>query len=482
MGQEISSAHFSDRDFAEFHARLSEETRLLNELALAGQFSERLHTVGYEVEAWLVDANMRPVPDNEAFLAELNDDLACPELARFNVELNYPPLRLRCGALERMQRDLDEFVARAVAVAESRDQLFLLIGTLPTVERAELHLGNMTPLNRYRALNEQILRFRGQPVRLDIVGREHLRYDHEDVMLEAATTSFQLHLQTPFDLAPAYLNASIAMSFATVAISVNSPYLFGFDLWDETRIPLFEQAIDVGGCRGASRGPLHRVSFGTGYARESLLECFAENLEHFPVLLPRLQDTTPDRFEHLRLHNGTIWRWNRPLVGFDDDGRPHFRIEHRVMAAGPTVADMLANAAFYYGLVEYWVANRRSLPFSFPVARDNFYQAARYGLSAHVRWENDQSFSVSRIVVHWLLPMAREGLQSLGLSTAEIDDALCIIAERVETGQTGAAWQRGYLANHPGDWIGMTRRYFELQRLGRPVHQWPGAKSDVSRN
>lgn len=480
MGQEISSSHFTDQDFHEFSARLAQETRLLEASATAGNCSERRHTIGYEVEAWLVDRDMSPAPDNEAFLVDLDDELACPELARFNVELNYPPLPLQRGTLAQMRRDLEEFFGRASSVAVARNEDLLLIGILPTVQREQLHLGNMTPLNRYHALNEQILRFRGRPVELDIVGREHLRYEHDDVMLEAATTSFQLHLQTPYSLTHEYLNASIALSFATVAASVNSPLLFQKDLWDETRIPLFEQAIDIGGYRGASRGPLHRVSFGTGYARESVLECFIENLDHFPVLLPRLYDEPPERYEHLRLHNGTIWRWNRPLVGFGENGEPHFRIEHRVMPAGPTVADMLANAAFYFGLVESWVQGRRALPYAFSVARDNFYQAARYGLSAHVRWEYEQSMSVRRLLTEWLLPMAKEGLQSLGVSDSEIDANLGIVVERIESGRTGAAWQREYMQNHPDDWVGMARCYLELQRLGKPVHQWPGGQFHVS--
>ncbi|MGV6817828.1 MAG: glutamate--cysteine ligase [Thiotrichales bacterium] len=480
MGQEISSSQFTEKDFIEFSSRLRDETALLKECVASGLCSEREHMIGYEVEAWLVDGNMSPAADNEGFLASLNDELACPELARFNIELNYPPLRLQRGALAQMHDDLKQFVDRAVTVAASRDEDVLLIGTLPTLAPEVLHLGNMTPLNRYRALNDQILRFRGRPVELDIVGRENLAYEHHDVMLEAATTSFQLHLQTPAAKAHRYLNASIAASFATVAVSVNSPYLFGRDLWDETRIRLFEQAIDVGGYRGAARGPLHRVSFGTSYVRDSILESFTENLEHFPVLLPRLTDEPPERFAHLRLHNGTIWRWNRPLVGFDENGQAHFRIEHRVMPSGPTVADMLANAAFFYGLVESWVQDCVDLPISFSVARDNFYQAARYGLNAKVRWENDESIAVSRLLKEWLLPRAREGLQALGVSEAEIEANLCIITERVASGRTGAAWQREFMQHHPDDWAGMTQRYLTLQHQGNPVHQWPGDHFHVS--
>ncbi len=473
MGQEISSAHFSEEDFSEFLARLREETQWLNACYTNGACSHQGNLAGYEVEAWLVDAAMQATPDNTAFLTALDDPLATPELALFNIELNYPPLPLQRGALDTMQRDLDAFLQRVSALAESRGEHLVMIGILPTLRRDQLNLKNMTPLNRYRALNEQILRFRGRPVHLDIVGREHLQYDHNDVMLEAATTSFQLHLQVPFERAHCYYNAAIALSFASVGVAGNSPYLFGRDLWDETRIPLFEQAIEVGGYRGVAQGPLRRVSFGSGYARHSILECFNENLEHFPVLLPRLFDTPVESMSHLRLHNGTIWRWNRPLVGFDPEGTPHFRIEHRVIPTGPTVADMLANAAFYYGLVAFHARPDRSLPLDFASARDNFYQAAKTGLGTHVRWQNGQRITLSQLVCQWLIPQAREGLQSLGISEAEIEHNLCIIAERIETGQTGAQWQRQFLQQHSGDFELMTSVYHANQQGGRPVHQWP---------
>jgi hypothetical protein len=56
------------------------------------------------------------------------------------------------------------------------------------------------------------------------------------------------------------------------------------------------------------------------YARESILECFEANRTRYPVLLPAVMDEPPESLAHLRLHNGTIWRWNRPLIGFDEQG------------------------------------------------------------------------------------------------------------------------------------------------------------------
>ena len=208
---------------------------------------------------------------------------------------------------------------------------------------------------------------------------------HLDVMLESATTSFQIHFQVPLDLAVRVYNASIIASAPMVAISANSPFMFNKDLWSETRIRLFEQSVEVGGYEDGSHGPMRRVTFGSGYARESLYECFFENLEHYPVLLPTLFDDEVEELSHLRLHNGTLWRWNRPLIGVDN-GDYSLRIEHRVVPAGPSIIDAVANAAFYYGLT-YELSFMEQAPeqqMGFDRARDNFYNAARLGLDSQI--------------------------------------------------------------------------------------------------
>jgi hypothetical protein len=230
--------------------------------------------------------------------------------------------------------------------------------------------------------------------------------------------------------------------------------------------------VETGGYRGASRGPLRRVSFGSCYARESIFECFQENLEHYPVLLPRLFDSSPDRFEYLRLHNGTIWRWNRPLVGFDDDGTPHIRIEHRVIPSGPTVTDMIANAVFSYGLIENLYQEFSEPAITFSQAKHNFYQSARHGVDARMVCSCKSRTGLSKLLINNLLPRAKEGLQSLNIRSGDIEYYLEIIRERVETGRTGARWQRDFIEKHTGDFSRMTAVYLENQKQGRPVHQW----------
>jgi hypothetical protein len=263
------------------------------------------------------------------------------------------------------------------------------------------------------------------------------------------------------------------LSAPMVAVSANSPLLFGKRLWQETRIPLFEQAVAIGGIAGGAFGPLKRVSFGSGYARQSIMEVFVENAEHFPLLLPVDLGDELSRFSHLRLHNGTIWRWNRPLVGFDEDGTPHLRIEHRVIPAGPTVIDTLANTAFFYGLV-HSLAEQESVPehlLEFTRARDNFYAAARYGLNAQVTWLDGRRGRIGELLQQ-LIRYAREGLEQLGCEQRLNDYYLSIIEQRLLTGQTGAAWQLRYLDKHGDDLQSLVAAYREHQDSGKPVHEW----------
>ena len=476
MGQEIDQQNFSKKDFARYEQLLRRETGLLGRYFREDRLNHGGHVAGFELEAWLVGKDWRPVPINEPYLARLETDQVSPELSRFNIELNGEPRAIEGNFLSRLHSSLQDNwdYCRGVAVREFGADL-VMIGILPSLGDEHLTLENMSAMVRYRALNEQVMRIRkGRPLHLDINGREHLVSEHHDVMLESATTSFQVHLQVDPTEAVRFYNASIIASAATVAVSANSPYLFGKDLWDETRIPLFEQSVDIGGINGAARGPLHRVSFGSDYVRESLMECFRENSEHFPVLLPISYDSEPEQFNHLRLHNGTIWRWNRPLIGFDEDDQVHLRIEHRVIPSGPTVVDMIANAALYYGLVHSLASMQEGpetrLPFH--LARDNFYKAAKNGLRAQVNWFDGKKGNLGLLLREELIPLARSGLERMDVSNEDIRTYLGIIQQRVETGRNGAAWQRAWVESHGRDMQALTAAYHEQQETGSPVHEW----------
>ncbi len=474
MGQEISDAHFKPEDFQRFKQQLQQETLLLEKMLDSRAFSEQDPVAGFEIEAWLVDHSMRPAPVNELFLASFDNPLACEELAKFNIELNSTPLPLQTAALRQIHQQFQTTWDQAAMHARSLDKELLMIGTLPTLQPADLNLFNMSNRNRYRALNEQILKSRGKPVHLDIIGVEHLKLDHHDVMMEASTTSFQIHIQVPARLAHHFYNASIIASAFMVGVCANAPFLFGRHLWSESRIPLFEQAIETGGYAGAVHGPLKRVSFGTGFAKHSILECFKENLEHFPVLLPECLETNIENFAHLRLHNGTIWRWNRPLLGFSTDGSPHIRIEHRAPASGPTVIDSIANMALFYGLCKSLCDDivESGLPVSFSEAKDNFYQAARYGLDAHIVWKNEQKHRLHWLLTHQFIDQALKGLESLGIDQKDSEDYLDIIRQRVNNRQTGGQWQQNFIQRHGKDFRQMTKHYLQHQQSQLPVSEW----------
>jgi hypothetical protein len=333
-------------------------------------------------------------------------------------------------------------------------------------------MAHMTPRKRYQAINEQIFDLRhGKPMRLEIQGRDHLVLVREDVMAESAATSFQIHLKVAPDEAARVYNLSKILSAPMVAASANSPFLFGCDLWQETRIPLFEQAVSV----GSGSILTERVNFGVRYAERSIMECFRANVDRYPVILPQVMDDPAEKLAHLRLHNGTIWRWNRPLIGFDEDGSPHLRIEHRVVPAGPSVTDAIANAALYFGAVQSLLLEESPAELAIPflIARANFYTAAREGLDAEIQWLNRRIAPITEIFELDLLPRARAGLLDLGIGAEEADLWLGIVAARVRSGQTGAAWQRAFVARHGTDMSALTAAYLERQQSGEPVHRWP---------
>ncbi|MFO7603732.1 MAG: glutamate-cysteine ligase family protein [Gammaproteobacteria bacterium] len=475
MGDEISHSRFSDAEFAAFRAQLAEETRTLQHWFADGVLSRDPQCTGFELESWLVDAEGLPAPLNQAFLQRLDSPLASPELAAFNVEVNSVPRVLQGHVFTAMHNELNATWRQCRQVAAELETQLVMVGILPTVENDMLNLANMSSMERYRALNREVFHQRhGKPLTLDIVGKEHLHVTHRDVMLESAATSFQIHLQVDPRDAVRLFNASTIVSAPMVALAANSPFLFGKNLWHETRIPLFEQAVAVGGYAGAAFGPIRRVSFGSAYVRASLFECFSENLQHYPVMLPVDLSTAAQPLPHLRLHNGTIWRWNRPLLGFDAAGQPHLRIEHRVVPAGPTVIDAIANAAFFYGLVN--AVATQAVPaeqqLCFEYARDNFYEAARFGLGAQLRWFDGRRWPVRELILEQLLPLAAAGLQAHDVAAADIGEYLGIIRERVSTRQNGAQWQQAFVDKHGRDMRALLAAYLERQNSGEPVHQW----------
>jgi hypothetical protein len=483
MGQEVAHTHFRRRDFERFGQRLREETALLHRWAEQGVLSQAAPRAGLELEAWLVDAQGRPAPRNTELLQALQCADVVTELGRFNFELNVPPQPVAGLGLRRLGEDLAALWARCEAAAKGLGLRAVAVGILPTAREADLSLAQLSAGGRYRAMNEQVLRQRrGRPVRLHVdaaaePGAPALDLLHTDVMLEAAATSFQVHLQLPAPRMLRAWNAALLASPALLAAAGNSPLLFGRALWQETRVPLFEQALGIGTWPDAAHDALPRVGFGSGYACVHLAECFTENLERFPPLLPALLDTPAAKLPHLRLHNGTIWRWNRPVAAFDDDGTPHIRLEHRPLPAGPTLADMMANMAFAIGLIAA-LAGRTDPPeaaLPFATLHADFHAAARLGLAAPLHEPGAAPGTPTRPareLLPRLLAAAADGLAALDVDPAWAGAMLDIVGRRVASGRTGSAWLLQTRARLGGDDTALLREYMARQAGGEPVHRW----------
>ncbi|MBE9525499.1 MAG: glutamate--cysteine ligase [Proteobacteria bacterium] len=493
MGQEITHRHFKKNDFEIFRNKIDSELQWVSNWFKqqdqnlsqnsSSQKSYQPLSIGFELESCFIDQNAQPACINDEFMQRLNDSSFLPqitkELAQFNIELNSSVFTVNRQILRDLEDELSRLWSECETIANDMGCSQVMIGSLPSLQEQHLKLDNMSQMTRYKALNEQVLRSRkGRAIELDIQGAETLKSVHQDVMLESTATSFQLHLQMPFSQSVRYYNAAIILSAPIVALTANSPFLFAKDLWCETRIPVFEQAVSVGGFDGAIFGPIKRVSFGSGYVKESLLECFQENNEHYPPLLPERFNTQVEDLAHLSLHNGTIWRWNRPLIAYNEDSEQnrdyHVRLEHRVMPAGPTIIDSIANTAFFLGAVTA-LANQYEIPelqLPFVQAKENFYRAAKHGLHGKTHWLSGKQLPMKALLMDYLLPMAKDGLYQLGVARQDITYYLGIIEQRIISGQNGAVWQRRYVKKHGKDMTALTRAYLIMQQSGQAVHEW----------
>jgi hypothetical protein len=475
MGQEIDRTGFTQADYLSYQDRLAQETAHLAAAARAGGLSDERYRAGFELEAWLLDHAGYPNPINEPFLQRLGDPWVVQELSRFNVELNGPPVAMGAAALTSLEASLEQTWRRCQDVAHGMDAVLAMVGILPNLRATDLNLDNMSAMKRYVALNREVQRLRGgEPIHIHIEGAEALELLRPDVMLEAATTSFQVHLQVPYAHAGRHYNAALISCGPLLAASGNSPLLFGRRLWQETRVPLFEQSVELGGHGGLADDRVRRASFGQGYVDGDILALFQENLALYPVLLPIPQEGPLERYPHLHLHNGTIWRWVRPLVGFDEAGGCHVRLEQRVLPSGPTIRDMVANAAFHFGLCHALACMTRppEALLGFSDAKSNFYGAARHGLAVELKWLDGRLHPARDLILETCLPLAREGLADFGVLEDESERYLEVLAQRVRGGQTGAVWQVSNLEREHGDAGRMMANYLENQRTGSPVHEW----------
>lgn len=480
MGQEINTATFVDSDFVRFSELMQQEMKVLEQWFREEKFTAGVRMCGLELEGWLVDERFSPAPKNAEFLEQLKHPLVGAELAKFNFELNTAPRKLggESNALSRLHKEISDIWDACRKQANVQGMHALTIGVMPTLEEGMLNVENMTVSKRYEALNQQLFNSRAHvPLSFRIDEGEGIHIEQPDMMLEAASTSLQVHLKVGQEEAVRCYNASILASAPLVAASANSPYLYGRALWDESRIAIFERSVPSGNLRDADGRVIRRAGFGTGYAKESLFEPFAENLALYPPILPEVQWDATEPLPHVRLHNGTVWRWNRPILGFDggDPQKPHLRIEHRTMAAGPSLPDVVANAAYYLGLTFELMSQptppEQYLPFE--VARENFYNAAKYGLDANIRTSDGSLNNMRQFSVDVLLPLARKGLERLGIQCSDIEAYIDGVMEpRLRSGQNGANWQKSFVTKYGSDMRVMLREYILRQESGEPVHLW----------
>jgi len=474
-----------------FMRALLEDVRALERMLDGEMFETGIRRIGAEQEMFLVDRGLRPANRALTLLEELPRSAFTTELGQFNLELNLTPLVFQKDCLRALEGELNTRLDEVRKVALKHGVRVLLCGILPTLEKRHLGLDSMTPIPRYYQLNQIMRNLRGGEFRTYIKGLDEFQTKHDNVMLEACNTSFQLHFQVgPGEFALLYNVAQLA-SAPVLAAATNSPVLLRHRLWHETRVALFQQSVDTRSDAHAQRGGRVRVNFGDHWIEESILEIFREDIARYRVLIGTELEESPlaklDRNElpelrALRLHNGTIYRWNRPCYGLAN-GLAHLRIEARALPAGPSVLDEVANAAFFFGLMcglsdEYGDPKTKM---SFDDAKTNFMAAARYGLHAKLRWFGGNTLGADELILKELLPLARAGLASRGIDADDVKRYLDVVEARVKMGRTGSQWALDSLEAMEGEgrtdecYRALTASMLEQQWSGKPVHEWSDA-------
>ncbi|MGH3942972.1 MAG: glutamate--cysteine ligase [Pseudonocardiaceae bacterium] len=490
MGEEVEERTFTHADRTRYRQKLRRCLEVFGQMLDEVRFDASRPLMGCEIELNLVDAQGDPAMRNAEVLDAISHPDFQTELGQFNVEINMPPRLLTGAALEELEDELRAYLNSADESARRVGVRLMMIGILPTIATDHLGADAITANPRYQLLNEQILAVRREDLRLEIDGVEQLRATADTVAPEAACTSVQFHLQVSPASFAAYWNAAQAVAGVQLAVGANSPYLFGRELWRETRIALFQQATDTRSDELKEQGVRPRVWFGDEWITSSF-ELFEENVRYFSALLPICDEEDPGEalqrgatpaLAELRLHNGTVYRWNRPIYDVVDNV-PHLRVENRVLPAGPTVADTLANAALYYGLVRVLAEDEQPIwsQMPFRAAEENFYAAARHGSAARLFWPDVGEVPATELVLHRLLPMAQEGLRRWEVDAKIRDRLLGIIEQRCLIATTGAQWQVETVHRLQKRWHctrtealrRMTLRYAEHMHSNQPVHTWP---------
>ena len=496
MGDQPVDSYSDPERLRLFMKALLNDVLALERMIQEGQIEKGVRRIGAEQELCLIDSSWRPAPAAEEILPRLDPAVFTPELGRFNLEFNLPPIPFQGDCLSELETRLAKRLQEAREAANHSGYDVLMTGILPTLRKSDLELENMMPRPRYHALNSAMRRLRRDAFELRLTGTDELIVKHDSVMLEACNTSCQFHFQVDPENFAHYYNIAQVVTAPVLAAAVNSPLLFARRLWQETRIALFQQAVDTRPTGHHVLDRSARVSFGSDWIKESVLEIFREDITRFRVVLgididedpfEKLDRGEPPKLEALQLHNSTVYRWNRPCYGVLD-GKPTLRIENRALPAGPTVTDEVANAAFWFGLARGFAETYPDVRevIRFDCAKSNFLAAARQGLGAQFGWINGKTVPAKQLIRRQLLPVAREGLQASGLDADDIDRYLGVIDARVSSGRTGSTWLLdSYTSMGQNRDAKLTERMGALvsatlnrQLKGIPVHKWKLARLD----
>lgn len=475
MGKQIKGSGYTSEEMDVFRSKLEKEMKILRSWFKNKSFVNNDHKVGIELEAWLVDQNMLPDPFGPEFLKGLNHEQIVPEIAKFNFEINSSPYKLQGKCFSKLEKEMSTLWGKASKQALDNNRHALLVGTLPTLRPHMLSMEYLSPQNRYAVMNEQVMKMRdGKPLYIRLEGKDSLYMYMDSVIAECAATSLQIHLGINQDQGKRYYNAScIAVPFL-IALSANSPYFFGKELWDESRIAVFEQAVDIDakGCKGNT---VKRVTLGNGYIKNCLSELYEENLADYPIMLAEDLGEVSHKLKHLSLHNGTIWRWTRPIIGIDDNGAHHLRIEQRTPSAGPTVKDAMANSMFFIGLIDY-LANMKTPPedlINYDEAIHNFYKSSRQSFFCQVRWIDGKLYDIKDLLQYEIFPHVKQALLQRGIDKEEVKYYMDeIIFQRIKKGVNGAVWQKAFIHMKGKRFQELIECYIENQQTGKPVHLW----------
>jgi len=494
MGQHDVKQDSDEAALREFTQHLIQDVRALEHMLREDMFEEGVRRIGAEQELFLVDERGKPAPIIDQVLEANTDDRIVTELTRFNLEFNMDPIRFGHDCLSEMEEATQELLSTVRSMVQRAGGDIIQTGILQTIQLAELTLDYMTPRPRYYALNDAITRLRGGPGQFQIRGVDELFMKHDTIMLEGCNTSFQTHFQVSPEEFPRFYNIAQVVAGPCLAAATNSPLLFGKRLWRETRIALFEQAVDTRSSNLYLREMSPRVHFGSGWVEESVTEIFKEDISRFRVLITTEMEENPfdvleagdvPKLEALQLHNGTVYRWNRACYGITD-GKPHLRIENRILPSGPSTVDQVANAAFWFGLVSGLAAKYDDIAnvMAFDDAKSNFIAAARHGLASQFEWIEGRQVPAYKLILEDLLPLAEEGLRASDIDEGDIERYLGVIEARVRTRRTGSQWQMNSLAQMDNEGTrgerlsalvaGMVQR----QKEGKPVHEWTPAMLD----